>query len=248
MPGVSGPTVSIDPGGEVPVGVLDETALTLRYLPSGPPASDDATWLSGLWAFRGLAMYDQDLCPWFRQPDGSYRDADAHDRGAYHCLARGADGALIGSVRLGLLGDPRGGKALSVLGDEQITPALQRMGDPVPDSVAEFARLAVHPGHRGRRVASLLVAMVIATARAAGRRYALGFVGTRMNQHLFVARYGCRELGCERWFPHEGELARLMWCDLTAAAGEREQFVAAVHELLEPALSEITRTHESESR
>ncbi|WP_179081907.1 GNAT family N-acyltransferase [Streptomyces rectiverticillatus] len=219
----------MSPGrGEVPVGVVSQVALSLRWVPAGPLTVEQAAAVAEIRAFRGRAWYEPVARPWFRGADGGHDDAgedERYDRAAWHCLARGAEGQLLGCARVTPVAVAASSPVLAGLDAASRADVLCRMGQPARGAGVELGKLAVAPDRRGGPVASVLVALSLAVGRALGSGRAWGFVATGRGQDRFLAHYGCRDLGQERPYPLYGEVTRLMWCDLTAPAGRFEALV-----------------------
>ncbi|MGW1378171.1 GNAT family N-acetyltransferase [Streptomyces sp. NPDC002446] len=180
-------------------------------------------------AFRGESWHDPVARPWFRTADGGYDDigeGEEHDRAAWHCLGREAEGRLVGCTRVTPVGEALTSPVLAALDAVSRAEVLRRLGRPRPGEGVELGKLVVAPDCRGGPVASVLVALAIATARALRRRSAWGFVATGRGQDRFLAHYGAQDLGHVRPYPLYDEVTRLMWCDLTEPAGRFEPLVA----------------------
>lgn len=215
------------------LGVVEGVHLTVRFLPNGNLAKEQKVWLRELQAARGLMMYEPDVRPWFRRPDGSYLDAQNLDCGSYHGVARNQAGEIIGCIRQTPSESTHGSQVLALLGDKIASDILWRMGNPQPDAGMEGGRLCVHPDHRRQGLAFLLIAMGIAAAKALGRSYVWGFVGTRIAQNKIFERLGYQDLDYACDWSHVGEVARLMWCDLTKTSYASDSLVMNIQGLIQ---------------
>jgi len=220
---------------EVLVGALHGFRVALRYLPIDHLNEEQVRWLWQLQTVRGLMMYEPDVRPWFRRPDGSYLDAQTLDCGSYHAVIRNDDGDLIGCIRQTPNESVHGSQVLALLGDEAVEHILAYMGNPPLHAGMEGGRLAVHPAYRRRGIATLLIATGIAMARALDRSYIWGFVGTRARQHTIFDRFGYRDLDCALDWPHVGDVARLMWCNVIDTAYDSSSLVTVIDRWIDQA-------------
>ena len=146
-------------------------------------------WLVELRHMRGRVLYDEQLRPSFRRPDGSFDDPDPADLSAYHIIAR-AGRCIVGCARIVSSENIQSGFIASTLGMQQLQKIFDIVGTHRQE-VCEASRWVVVPEFRGE-LGRRIVAASLAVGRWLSIRIAFALAATCRKQDLALIRMGAR--------------------------------------------------------
>jgi len=184
-------------------------------------------WIDEVRSLRGAALFDNGRRPHFRTDDGRFADSDPIDPHAWHVLAYAGE-SLVGCVRVyPLAGDGPSCLTETLLGDEQFSQMLRRIGRD-RDNVIEIGRWVVDPTFRIPRSLAPGIALQLAAGAGAlafalvnqsedANGAAIFSAGSRDKQYLILSRLGLRPIsGIEPVASAEyDDVIRVMHCTNT---------------------------------
>ncbi|WP_330184262.1 ThiF family adenylyltransferase [Nocardia sp. NBC_01503] len=139
---------------------------------------------------RARILYDHGRRPDFRADDGSHRDDQDLDYGAWHFVARrDPDGEPLGYIRLSTPVTGELFQSRAFLGDDEYRRVLRAEGVE-PNAVFEHSRLVVEQRSRKLGLGVHLNAVAIGAAHHLGAEIMIGTSGTKDGQDRFHGRFG----------------------------------------------------------
>jgi hypothetical protein len=187
--------------------------LTLEVRPPCPTARHIVpAWLEEVRQLRGRAFYDAGRRPYFRLPDGSFRDPEPSDPDCYHVIAR-ASGSAVGCSRVLPVTSPRS-FTFGAIGKSRLAAILRDLDVP-PEQVCEGSRWTVAPEHRGT-LGPRLVGAAMALSRWLSFRVGTVLACTCSKQDFLLSRLGARPVPNVPLLPStfSDDQFRLMFFDL----------------------------------
>ncbi|WP_067567624.1 ThiF family adenylyltransferase [Nocardia acidivorans] len=176
---------------------------------------------------RARILYDHGRRPDFRAEDGSHRDDQDLDYGAWHFIARrDPDGEPLGYIRLATPGTEELFQSRVFLGETEYRRVLEAEGV-APEAVFEHSRLVIEQRSRKLGLGVCLNAVAIGAAHHLGAEIMIGTSGTGDGQDRFHGRFGFQPVpGTRRYVERYAEDVVILVHRTDRGAGEYTDLVA----------------------